>query len=141
MRESRWLFPAIEGIHLIGFALIGGAVLVVDLRLLGFGLWRQPTAQIAQDAQRWFLISFLGIVVPSGSLLFMSQALKCYYYQAFWVKMTLLPLALIFTFTFHRRVAMGADGYTNPWWNRLVAVISLSLWAGVGIAGRAIGFS
>ena len=45
IRDSQWLFPVIEAFHLLGLAVIGGAVLVVNLRLLGFGLRRQSAAQ------------------------------------------------------------------------------------------------
>jgi len=40
MRSSPWLFPIVATIHLFGLAIIGGSVLVVDLRLLGLGLRR-----------------------------------------------------------------------------------------------------
>jgi len=42
IRDSNWLFAAIEAFHLLGLATIGGAVLLVDLRLLGFGLKPEP---------------------------------------------------------------------------------------------------
>src|SRR5712664_617089 len=87
MRSSPWLFPVIATIHLMGLALIGGAVLVVDLRLLGLGLRRQPVAQVARDAERWLLVSLL-VLLPTGLLQFMCfAATKYYYLTAFWVKM------------------------------------------------------
>ena len=46
MRSSPWLFPVIATIHLMGLTVIGGAVLLVDLRPLGLGLRRQPVAQL-----------------------------------------------------------------------------------------------
>jgi hypothetical protein len=138
MRSSKWLFPVIESMHLMGLALIGGAVLVVDLRLLGFGLWRTPVAQVARDAQRWLLVS-LFVMLPTGFLLFMSSATKCYYLPAFWVKMTSLFLALVFTFAVRRKVALADETRMSPVWSKLVALVSLSLWSSVGIAGRLIG--
>lgn len=137
MRSSVWLFPVIESLHLMGLALTGGAVLMVDLRLLGFGLRHQPVAQVAQDAQRWLLVSLL-VMVPTGFLLFMASAVKCYYLPAFWVKMTSLFLALVFTFAVRRRVIMATR--MSPVWTRLVGVVSLSLWSSVAIAGRLVGF-
>jgi hypothetical protein len=137
MRSSVWLFPVIESLHLMGLALIGGAVLMVDLRLLGFGLRRQPVAQVAQDAQRWLLVGLL-VMLPTGLLLFMASAVKCYYLPAFWVKMTSLFLALVFTFAVRRRVIMATR--LSPVRARLVAVVSLSLWSSVAIAGRLVGF-
>jgi hypothetical protein len=139
IRSSSWLFPVIESFHLLALAVIGGAVLVVDLRLFGFGLRRQPVARLAVDAQPW-LIGSLAVMVASGVLLFTSEAIKCYYHAAFWVKMTSLLLAIAFTFTVRRRVAM-ADEARMKRWNKLVALISITLWSGVGIGGRWIGFS
>ncbi len=31
VRESVWLFPVIESVHLLGLCILGGALLVVDL--------------------------------------------------------------------------------------------------------------
>ena len=139
MRSVKWFFPAVESVHLMGLALTGGAVLMLDLRLLGFGLRRQPVAQVAQDAQRWLLVSLL-VMLPTGFLLFMASAVKCYYLPAFWVKMTSLFLALVFTFAVRRRVATAEETRIGPLWTKVVAVVSLSLWSAVAIAGRFVGF-
>lgn len=139
MRSSLWLFPVIESLHLVGLALIGGAILIVDLRLLGFGLRRQPVAVLARDAERWLIVS-LFVMLPTGFLLFMASAVKCYYLPVFWVKMTSLSLALAFTFSVRRRVALTGETRMNPLSAKLVAVISLSLWSIVAIAGRFVGF-
>jgi hypothetical protein len=140
IRNSSWLFPVIESFHLLGLAVIGGAVLVVDLRLFGFGLRRQPVSQLALDAQRW-LIGSLMVMLATGILLFTSEAIKCYYHIAFWVKMTSLLLAIVFTFTVRRKVTMADDNPVRPLRSKVVAAISVALWSGVGIGGRWIGFS
>ena len=137
MRSSPWVFPIIASIHLMGLALLGGAVLVVDLRLLGLGLLRQPVAQVARDGERWLLVSLV-VLLPTGILQFMCfAATKYYYLTAFWVKMAALSLALVFTFAIRRKVAIADE--MNPVWNKMVAVVSLSLWLSVAIAGRLIG--
>lgn len=136
IRDSKWLFPVIEAVHLLGLAVIGGAVLIVDLRLLGFGLRRQPASEIARGAQPWLIGSLL-VMLATGSLLFTSEATKCYYHEAFWVKMTSLALAILFTFTIRRKVTRADDAR----WFKAVGVISVVLWSGVGIGGRWIGFS
>jgi uncharacterized protein DUF6644 len=139
MRGSVWLFPAVESLHLIGLALIGGAVLIVDLRLLGVGLRGQPVARIARDAERWLLLS-LGVMMPTGVLLFMASAVKCYYLPVFWVKMTSLALALVFTFGIRRQVAMAPDASRSLIPPKIAAAVSLSLWSCVAISGRLVGF-
>jgi len=139
MRSSPWLFPIVATIHLFGLSIIGGSVLVVDLRLLGLGLRRQPVSRLALDAEPWLLRGLL-VSVPTGVLLFMCFATKYYYLTSFWVKMASLLLVLLFTFSVRRRVAMSADTGINPVWTRLVAAVSLSLWTTVAIGGRLIGF-
>ena len=140
IRGSLWLFPVIESVHLLALALIGGAVLIVDLRLLGIILRRQPAARVARDAQPW-LIASLAVMLPTGLLLFLSESKKCYYSDAFWVKMTTLALAILFTFSVRRKVALADEARIKGIWFKLVGVLSLALWSTVGAAGRWIGFS
>lgn len=140
IRASNWLFPAIESLHLLGLAVIGGAVLVVNLRLLGLGLGRQPVAQLWRDTRPWLLGS-LAVMLVSGLMLFTSEATKLYYHEAFWFKMGSLLLSILFTFTVVRKVAMADPGRVKPAWSKLVAVVSILFWSGVGTGGRWIGFS
>jgi uncharacterized membrane protein SirB2 len=140
IRDSLWLFPVIESFHLLALALIGGAVLVVDLRLLGLGLRRQPVAELAKDAQPW-LVGSLAVMLCSGVLLFLSEAIKCYYSPAFWIKMSCLLLAIAFTFTVRRKVAAADASRAGTWRGKVVGLVSLILWFGVGASGRWIGFS
>jgi hypothetical protein len=140
IRESHWLFPAIMAVHLLALALIGGAILVVDLRLFGLGLRRQPVAQLARDAEPWLMGSLL-VMVMTGILLFLSDPLKCYYSTPFWVKMSSLSLAIVFAFTVRRTVAAADETRVGPLWSKLVALISLTLWGTVAWGGRWIGMS
>jgi hypothetical protein len=138
IRESTWLFPVIEAVHLLGLGLTAGAVLLVDLRLLGTGLNRQPVAQLWASAQPWLLGS-LTLMLASGFPLFLSESMKCYYSIPFWIKMTCLFLALLFTFTILRRVVQM--GVSSERLGRATALLSLGLWFGVAWGGRWIGFS
>jgi len=140
IRDSTWLFPFIEAFHLVGLAIIGGAVLLVDFRLMGLGLRRQPVAALARDAQPW-LIGGVVFMIGSGVPLFLAEAIKCYYSFAFWTKMTALALAIIFSFTVRRRVALAGEAREGPFWMRMVGVTSILLWSTVGWGGRWIGFS
>ena len=139
IRESLWLFPVIESIHLLGLAMIGGALLLVDLRLLGFGLRRQPVAQLARSAHPW-LVGSLAVMLTTGISLFLSESIRCYYSPPFWTKMELLLVAILFTFTVRRKVALADEERVGPIWSRVVAFVSLALWFGVGFSGRWIAF-
>jgi hypothetical protein len=53
--------------------------------------------------------------------------------------MALLATAVVFYFTVHRRTALRAGNGVASAAQRVVAVVSLLVWLGVGVAGRAIG--
>ena len=138
IKESLWYFPAIEAVHLLGLAMLGGAILVVDLRMLGFGMRNQPVASITRSAQPW-LVAAITVLLATGIPLFLSEAVKCYYNTSFWVKMIALAVGLVFTFAVRNRVALSGTASNLTY--RLVAVFSMSVWFVVAAAGRWIGFS
>jgi len=135
MRDSQWAFPIVEMAHLLGLAILGGTVLLVNLGLLGIRLRREDTQGFARELRPLFVGSLVTMIV-SGVILMSSEALKCYYNPAFRLKMLLLLIAVVFSFTAYPRVLQVAPSA----WTRLTAVVSLMLWLGVGLAGRAIGF-
>jgi hypothetical protein len=140
IRTSLWLFPAIECVHLIGLVVLGGAVLLVDLRLLGLGLRDQPLPDV-QAAGHRLLLCGIALMVVTGVPLFLSEAIKCYYSQAFWLKITTLVPAIVFAVTIRRRVASAPDGHRSRATLALTGTASLALWFTVAAAGRWIGFS
>jgi hypothetical protein len=140
VRDSIWQFAAIEAVHLLALAVIGGAVLIVDLRLLGWTLGRQPVKQIARDAEPWLLGSLVMMLVTGYFLMASLAASKYYVNYAFQLKMVFLLLAIVFTYTVRRRVIYKDDAQISPVTAKLVAIVSVLLWSGVGIMGRGIGF-
>lgn len=139
VRESIWAFPVLEAVHLVGLGLLGGAVLVVDLRLLGTGLKRQSIPELVDHARPW-LVAALLLMFATGVPLFLSEAVKCYYNTSFWVKMLTLPVAITFTFRVRRRLSR-AETLDTSWRTRLLGTLSLALWFTVAAGGRWIGFS
>ena len=137
---STWAFAVIESVHLLALAVIGGAVLMLDLRFLGMGLRRQSIQDVAREAHPW-LVGSLIVMLITGIALFVSEPTKCYYSIPFWWKMTSLALAIAFTFTVRRKVAMADEVSVRPIWRKVTALVSLMLWLGVGSGGRWIGFS
>lgn len=139
VRNSSWLFPVIEAVHLMGLALVGGALLLVDLRLFGLGLKGRSPAYLVAQLRPW-LLAAIALMFATGIPLFLSETLKCYASSAFQVKMAALALALAFTFGIRdRRCRRLPD--SAVWQARLLGAISLSLWLTVAAAGRWIGFS
>jgi hypothetical protein len=140
INESLWLFAVIEALHLVALAVIGGAVLVVDLRLLGLAFQKQPVGELARVAQPWFVWS-LATMLVTGFMLFVSLAASKYYvHDYFWVKMYFLAAAIVFSFVVRHRVIMSHEARANSALGKLVALVSIFLWSGVGFAGKAIGY-
>ena len=140
IRASQFMFPVIEAFHLVALAFIGGAILLVDFRLLGFIMKQQPVRTLAEEAQP-YLVGSLIVMIITGSLLFMSESVKCYYSNPFWIKMGALALAIIFTFTLRKKVIASHEERSGLIWGRLAAVTSIVLWGTVAWGGRWIGFS
>jgi hypothetical protein len=88
---------------------------------------------------RAVLIGSLIAMVLSGIALLTEEAGKCFYSPAFRWKMAFLAAAVLFYFTLHHWALRRADTQGPTVWSRSAALISLTLWLGVGIAGRAIG--
>ena len=139
VRDSKWIFPAIEAVHIVALALMFGAILLINLRLLGLSMTHKPVARLARELAPW-IFSSLVIILATGILLFSSEALKAYASVPFQVKIVFLFAALIFHYTIYGRVTKADEAAIRPFWNKVAAIISILLWTGVGIGGRGIGF-
>jgi hypothetical protein len=143
VRQSLWLFPAIETVHLLGMAALVGIIFTFDLRLLGFMLRRERVSDLAKRLLPWAWAGF-AVQVITGTMLFMSEVVKVYTNPAFRLKMLLLFFAgvhaLIFQLTAHRKMAVWDDSGVLPFGAKLAGLISILLWIGIVAAGRFIGF-
>lgn len=143
IRQSLWLFPAIETMHLLGMASLVATITLLDLRLLG---WAMPERRVSQMAARllpWAWLGF-GVQVVTGTLLFSSEAVKIYGNPAFRLKMLFLLLAgiqaLIFQTFVSRKLPAWDDRQALPIMAKLMGLISILLWIAIVTAGRFIGF-
>jgi hypothetical protein len=127
--ESIWIFPLVQAVHLVFLALFAGSLLIVDLRLLGLGMREQSVAKIARDARPWLILGLVGLVV-TGMPQLMQNAMREYFSEYFWIKMYVLPVALIYTFTIRQRVAMADESRVAPAMSKLAGLASILLWIG-----------
>ena len=135
MRSSPLLFPAVETVHLIALAVLAGTIVLVNLRALGLAVSAVPLPQLAREAAWPLKISLIAMVL-SGTLLLGSDVAKYFDNSFFRVKMALLASALVFQFFIHEKALLGTRA---PLGGRAAALVSLCLWLGVALAGRAIG--
>jgi hypothetical protein len=143
IRESVWLFPILETIHVLGIAASAGTILFVDLRLLGMGMKRERLSDVLEQLQPWTLSAFL-VMTITGSLLFLSEPVKCYHSIFFQIKAAMLILAAANAILFHWKVYPGVDVWDAmphpPGRARLAGALSLALWIGIIAMGRAIAY-
>jgi hypothetical protein len=143
IRESDWLFPTIETVHVFALVLVVGTIMTVDLRLLGFANKERPFSQVASEMLPWTWAAF-AIAALAGLLMFSSKALTYYSNIPFRLKMVCLVLAGINMATFHwlgTRHLQAWDHGRPPRAARLAGGASLLLWTTIVAAGRWIGFT
>ena len=136
--ESVWPTPIVQCIHLVAVSVFAGALLLVDLRLLGTGLTMASIPQVARAAQPWLVGSF-GVLVLTGIPQMTSTAMKQYYSPFFWWKMQAVFVGLVVTFLIRRHIASKEEGHYGPVWPKVVGVTSIALWTSVTIGARLIG--
>jgi hypothetical protein len=143
VRNSLWLFPIIETLHLFGIVLLVGSTSALDLRLLGLALRNQPTSQVAARLLPWAWAGFL-VQIVTGLLLFSSEATKCYTNIAFRLKMLLILLAgvnaMVFHWTAYRSVGKWDTSASTPLGAKVAGALSILFWFGIVAAGRWIAF-
>jgi hypothetical protein len=137
---ARWtfVFPIVETLHVLGFTLLVGTVVVLDMRLLGWALQKYSVSRIAKELAPWILA---GVIVQliTGPYLFSGDPFEYVQVTAFRVKMALLVVALIFHYTVIR-AATSPSRDSNPLgWRRLAAVASVASWFSVLLGGMWIG--
>jgi hypothetical protein len=137
IRNSTWLFPIIESFHLLGLAMLGGSVVIADFRLMGLVLKTESNSYVLLQTKPWFKLG-LCLLVLTGVPLFLSEAVKCYYSRAFWIKMTCLVIGIAFTFFVRNPLVLKIEN------GKLISLLGFSsflLWTVVAASGRWIGFS
>lgn len=140
VQSSVWMAAVVNIAHLISLAFFAGAVLIVDLRLLGTGAREQPIAQLAGDARPWQFWGLLALFF-TGLPQLASLAIRNYYNFSFWFKMTALLLAVIYMFTIRRSVVFADPASVSPAKAKLVGLVSIVLWMCVVIPARLIGLT
>ncbi len=127
--------PIVNLVHLLCMVTFIGALLIVDLRLMGTGLTGRPVREIARDAQPWLAGGFIGLVL-TGIPAVMSTATLQYTNRMFWFKMYLLAVACVFTITVRRRMTQTDE--VRGALPRIVGLLSIVAWLGVAASARLI---
>ena len=134
------VFAMVQMFHLLALAMLGGMVLVADLRLLGVLLKDVPSEVVCESTNKWFNLALV-VIMTSGFFMSSAVAMKLYYSESFAAKMTGLATGIIFVYAIRRPLLRFDHSSINPWALRLLAVTSITIWFTVAASGRWIGFS
>ena len=134
------VFAVVQMFHLAALAVMGGMVLASDLRLLGVLLTDVPSEVVAQNTNRWFDRALI-VLILSGIFMSSAVAMKLYYNEMYWAKMTGLLVGIVFVYLIRRPLLRFSHDSISHWALRLMAVSSIVIWFTVAASGRWIGFS
>jgi hypothetical protein len=139
LRESDYPFPIIETFHVIGLAVSVGVIMWLDLRFLNVVMRDEPIQSVVDQLEPWAMGGF-AIMFVSGSLLFLSEPMKCYNTLAFRLKVIMLILTGLNVMYFHAKLYARLPEFDKlsspPWQLKMVGIVSFVFWFGIIIAGR-----
>ncbi len=144
VRNSLYIFPMLEAVHVMALSVVFGTVIIVDLRLLGVASRQRPFERMSSELLKWTWGAF-ALSALTGALMFTTNARVYADNTAFRIKLLLLILAGLNMMVFHL-----TDGRTTAQWDRrpsappigrIAAALSIVLWIAIIGAGRVIGFT
>jgi hypothetical protein len=144
LHESLYMYPLVESTHVLALTLFVGLAVMLDLRLLGLAMRRVPVSEVLGRLLPWTKAGF-AVMVTTGVLLFYAIPVRNYQNVFFRVKVIMLVLAGINVYIFHSRTERSVADWdlapVTPRGARIAAIVSLTLWAGIVVAGRMIAYN
>ncbi len=142
IRKSVWLYPTLEIVHITGIVLLVGPALMFDLRLLGCSR-KIAVSGLAKHLLPWSRRSLL-LVIPSGVLLFITNATTLGYDPTFWIKIAMLMVAGINALVFHsvtlKQGSQWNENTATPAAAKVTAGISIISWIIIIACGRLLAY-
>jgi hypothetical protein len=144
LHESQYMWSLLETAHVLCLTLFVGTTAMLDLRLLGVAMTRVPASEFTARLLPWTRFGF-AIMVITGVLLFSATPVTYYQSLFFRIKVILLLIAGFNVWYFHSRTHRSVRAWdllaTPPRAARVAAIVSLSSWSGVVIAGRLVAYN
>lgn len=119
------IYAPFGALHLVGLALLGGCVILMNLRLMGAGLTGETPSSLERNLRPWAITGTV-IVLGTGIIIGCLNSAKLYYSPAFFVKMVAMVSALIFTFGVANSVAKSEGVVSNN--AKILAIVAFLIW-------------
>jgi hypothetical protein len=144
IRESTWVYPVIESVHVLSLCVFVGLLVLWDLRLVGITLRRVAVSEVWAWLIPWITLG-AALMVISGVLLFASDPVRFYGNIFFRLKAVALLLALINALAFHlgveRRLPEWDTADVTPRAARVAGLASIALWTVIVATGRFVAYN
>ena len=142
IRQSTWMYPALEIVHIVGIVLLVGPAFLFDLRLLGVSV-RLPVTELEHHLLTWSRRALM-LVIPSGLLLFITNAVALAYNPVFHTKLILILVAGLNVLLFHKIIYRTVSGWNigaaSPAGAKITALVSMVVWIAVIACGRLLAY-
>ncbi len=141
LAESIYIYPLVEGVHLLSLAFSFGLIFLIDLRLVGW-IWRNVNVRDLLQQLRPWMVGGFAATFATGILLTFAAGPGLIATPVFPLKMLFLAFAVlnavVFEVRFGRKVAEWGAQKVNPGGARLAGYTSLVSWSAVVVFGRLI---
>ena len=143
MRGDLWLYPMVEVVHIIGFAVLVGSVVMFDMRVLGLSK-NIAVTDLARHLLTWSLAALL-LIVPAGLMMFSAHPHDFASNSIFILKLCLIATAGLNAALFHVGVYRSVDHWNTavaaPGIAKCQALLSIALWLTVVLCGRLLAYT
>jgi hypothetical protein len=144
IQTAGWIIPTLQTIHILGIAILFFSVVILDLRLWGV---LQRDVRLGEIARRFLPVMWPTVLVLliTGSFLIIGEPKRSLLNTTFYVKMTLLVLALVLTGLLQWSLWAAPDFWETGRGGRIAArfaaTLSILLWCCIIFAGRWIAYT
>jgi hypothetical protein len=141
--HNTWAIPAIQSVHIVGIAMVMGAVLMIDLRILGLTWTDQTLGQTTQRFGPW-LTGSLWLLLVTGLLMVVGEPVRELVTFSFWAKMTLVAIGALVAVTFLRALKRDERRWEDTLVHRAsikgLAIGTFFVWVAIIFLGRLIAY-
>jgi hypothetical protein len=138
-RETSWVVPAVQSIHILAIAVVIGSALVSELRLAGLIATDEAPGNVVRRYLPWISRALL-VLLASGTLLVVAEPQRTLGNTVFWLKMALVLGAFLTTLAF-RRPLLTAPAGNGAVPAKAIAFGLLLVWVVVIFCGRFIAYT
>jgi hypothetical protein len=143
LRQTLWVIPTVQAVHIVSVAILYGSALVSNLRLAGVLATDETSAAVVRRYLPWMWYA-LAVLLLSGLLLILAEPDRTLGNAVFWIKMTLLLTAFGMTLFFQKPLLDPGSSVPNPdklGTTKPTAWLSLAIWTAVICCGRFIAYT